>query len=596
MGTAVGVLINGRPTNGANPYIDSLNGGSAWSNESGASGTVFITYYLQSRVDPYGALVGGGSSYPWDPAWSGAIKAAFASYEAVCNVKYVETQDPNSADLWYWLASNTQVGSDSSGTILGWHELPAYGSQEPLYGVFNRDYSATVTPGSVMYETLVHELGHGLGLAHPHDGGYDTLVNGKPQIFPGVTNAWSTGTNGLNQSIWTVMSYNDGWTGSPSSTYDYGCAITPMALDIAALQGMYGANTTTALGDTTYQLPTAAGANVGWACIWDCGGSDTISNEGSSVAAVINLNQAPLTGQNAGGYVSWDKSVPGGFTIANGVTIENAIGGSGNDLLTGNAANNTLTGGEGADTLVGGAGTDTLYGGTGNDVFVISALADFTTNDRIFGADGVDEFRFAATSAGTLVLTANVSVERVVIGTGTGANAVSSATTALSVNASAYSDASGLTMVGNAGANTLTGSGYGDSLDGGSGNDVLIGGGGVDRLIGGAGNDSLTGGADADTFVFNLLPSSDHVTDFAHLSDHVELTQSVRSGLNTLGALSADAFYAGSAAHDATDRIIYKQSTGTLYYDADGKGGKSAVVIAVFDTHPVLTAADFWVA
>lgn len=594
MGTATGVLINGRPTNGANPYIDSLNGGTAWRNENGAAGTVYLSYTLQQGIDPYGALVGGGESYAWDLAWTAAIKSAFASYEAVCNVKFQETT-ADSADLWYWLANNTQVGSDRSGTVLGWHEFPYYG-MEPLYGAFNRDYASNVSPGSLMYGTLVHELGHGLGLAHPHDGGYDISLFGRAQTFPGVTNAWSTGTDGLNQGIWTVMSYNDGWTGAPTNSYAYGYTITPMALDIAALQGMYGANTTTALGDDTYILPAQAGVNVGWACIWDCGGTDTISNEGSAVAAVINLNQAPLIGPNAGGYVSWDKSVPGGFTIANGVTIENAIGGSGNDLLTGNEANNTLTGGDGADTLIGGAGTDTLLGGAGDDLFVLTSLTEFTLTEMITGAAGLDEFRFTAAAGSTLVLNEKISVERVVIGTGTGANAVTSGSLKLNVNAADYADANGLTILGNAGANSLTGSRFADRLEGGAGVDVMLGGTGADRLTGGTGHDTLTGGGDADTFVFNTLSGIDRVRDFVHLTDRIELAKSAMGALGNLGVLSPDAFYAGASAHDKTDRILYKQSTGALYYDADGKGGRSAVQIAVLENRPVLTADDFWVA
>jgi serralysin len=530
MGTAAGVFINGRPTNGANPYIDSLNGGSAWRNEGGASGTVHISYALQQGVDPNGALVGGGNSYSWadNPAWSAAIKSVFSSYEAVCDIKFDQTA-PQNADIWYWLGNPTQVGGSD---ILGWHDFPAYSSELPntelLYGVFNRDYSATVTPGSLMFGTLVHEIGHGLGLAHPHDGGYDVLVNGRPQVFPGVpfTNGeWSTGTYGLNQTIWSVMSYNDGWTGSRSGSDNYGCALTPMALDIAALQGMYGANMTTAKGDTTYVLPTAAGANVGWACIWDCGGTDTISNQGSSVAAVINLNQAPLTGQNAGGYVSWDQSVPGGFTIANGVTIENAVGGNGNDALTGNEAANTLSGGLGSDTITGGAGSDTIYGGSGNDLFILTSLADVTDTEVIYGGDGADELRFSASAAGTLIITNLLWVERVALGTGTSVNAVITGTVSLNVNAANYTN-NALTLTGNAGANILTGTGLDDTIAGAAGNDVLIGGAGADTLTGGAGNDSLTGGSGADTFVFNLTSSTDSVTDFVHLSDRIQLSKS----------------------------------------------------------------------
>ena len=490
MGSAVGAFVDNRPTDGANPYIDTLTTGKVWRNADGTDGTVYISYALQQGRDPYGMLVGGGDSTAWDAAWQNGITSAFASYEAVCNIDYIPT-DAADADIWYWLANDKQVGSGQAGKVLGWHEFPnpAY---ETIYGVFNREYADSISAGSLMYQTLIHELGHGLGLAHPHDGGVSVSLGANQQIFPGVTGPWSTGSYEMNQTIWTVMSYNSGWTSAPFSTVDYGNALTPMALDIAALQGMYGANTTTALGDTIYHLPASAGKNVGWACIWDCGGIDTISNEGSTVDTVINLNQAPLIGQNAGGYVSWDRSVPGGFTIANGVVIENAIGGSGNDFITGNGAKNTLTGGGGADFLIGGAGKDKLYGGTGND-----------------------------------------------------------------------------------------------GLNGGTG---------ADRLVGGDGDDTLTGGAGADTFVFNGLAGVDHVKDFAHLTDRIEVSKSVMAILGPVGALTAEAFYAGPAAHDATDRLIYTKSTGTLYYDADGTGGKTAVLICVFDHHPTLTAADFWAA
>lgn len=66
----------------------------------------------------------------------------------------------------------------------------------------------------------------------------------------------------------------------------------------------------------------------------------------------------------------------GNVSIAQGVTVENAIGGSGNDLLIGNDANNVLKGGAGNDILYGGGGADTLWGGTGSDVFVFGAVSD----------------------------------------------------------------------------------------------------------------------------------------------------------------------------------------------------------------------------
>lgn len=64
------------------------------------------------------------------------------------------------------------------------------------------------------------------------------------------------------------------------------------------------------------------------------------------------------------------------MSIAAGVTIENAIGGSGNDVIVGNAANNLLKGGAGNDILFGGAGADELWGGVGKDTFVFAAVSD----------------------------------------------------------------------------------------------------------------------------------------------------------------------------------------------------------------------------
>ncbi len=48
-------------------------------------------------------------------------------------------------------------------------------------------------------------------------------------------------------------------------------------------------------------------------------------------------------------------------------SIENVIGGSGQDVLTGNAVANSLYGGNGDDTLSGAGGNDRLFGGDDAD-------------------------------------------------------------------------------------------------------------------------------------------------------------------------------------------------------------------------------------
>jgi Ca2+-binding RTX toxin-like protein len=153
-------------------------------------------------------------------------------------------------------------------------------------------------------------------------------------------------------------------------------------------------------------------------------------------------------------------------------------------------------------------------------------------------------------------------------------------------------------LLGEGGNDSILG---GDGLDfiaGGTGNDTLRGGEGSDSLRGGTGNDVLEGGLGGDFFRFenNLNTDSDTVTDFSTAEDMVQLARSVLTALGAAGPLSADEFASGAgvtAGQDASDRIVYNTTNGTLYYDADGSGAGAAVLLATFTGAPVLTVAHF---
>lgn len=373
-GTAFPIDIDGTPTNGDNPWIDSLVWGSAWDDETD-DGVVTISYAYGSGETT--AILGNGVE--WSETEEAALANAMDAWENVANIEFVETTT-NDADIVYYLGVNWQVSG-----ALGWHDVPGTTNDDPIAALFNVDGAGWtdtgLQTGGYGYVTLVHELGHGLGLAHPHDGGSEPDGNN----FPGVTSPFDDyGLYDLNQGIFTVMSYNDGWPTQNPDFFDedYGWNGGPMALDIAAIQEIYGANMDYMTGDDVYMLPDTNEAGTYWYCIWDAGGVDTISNEGSDLGAMINLNEAPLTGEHAGGYVSFIDGIMGGFTIANGVTIENAIGGNGDDEIVGNDANNTLDGGLGSDTLMGGAGDDIIFGGGGGD-----RMNGGAGDDMIYGSD-----------------------------------------------------------------------------------------------------------------------------------------------------------------------------------------------------------------
>jgi Ca2+-binding RTX toxin-like protein len=97
------------------------------------------------------------------------------------------------------------------------------------------------------------------------------------------------------------------------------------------------------------------------------GGSDTVNYSAFSTALTVNFGSGlvPIIVGGSGTTDSFSDTVSG---------IENFIGGSGNDNITGDLGVNDLMGGDGNDTLRGGLGTDRLTGGNGADVFDFNSL------------------------------------------------------------------------------------------------------------------------------------------------------------------------------------------------------------------------------
>ena len=128
---------------------------------------------------------------------------------------------------------------------------------------------------------------------------------------------------------------------------------------------------------------------------------------------------------------------------------------------------------------------------------------------------------------------------------------------------------------------------------------MLDGRAGDDRLVGGPGLDSLTGGLGNDTFVFDQALVAGNVAavvDFSPGNDRISLAVSIFTAAGPAGALDPDAFFAGAAAQDAEDRILYDSASGNLMYDSDGTGAQAATTFAVLDPGLALSASDFLLA
>jgi serralysin len=361
----------------SNPWLSGIVGDKRW----------YTAPYSTTIV--YAAA--GGSNAP-TTAETTAYMSVFRNISAVCNITFQQGTTGTADLLLYSVTASEMQSLIGDSNTLGLADFPGYyestiGDYQSSVFVNRNAYSSnSLNAGGYDYITWLHEIGHALGLAHPHDTG------GGSTIYSGVSGPFNSyGLGNLNQGIFTTMGYNDGWDQyfSSSMPKQYGWQSTMMAFDVAALQYLYGANYNTATGNDGYVLSDYAGIGSSYQCIWDAGGWDQIYY-GGSYGCLIDLRAATLDpngSYGAGGFASYVYSplAYSLFTIANGVTVEQAYSGSGNDTIIGNDALNYLYSNGGNDTVYGLGGNDFIWAGTGTDTVLGGA-----GNDSIFGAGGND--------------------------------------------------------------------------------------------------------------------------------------------------------------------------------------------------------------
>ena len=457
-----------------------------------------------------------------------AVTTALAEFSKVADIRYIEVQDRTKADFVY----TSYQGTPGPGVSLLGSMSPPDESDEGLAQFNSGDerWNATnLAQGGFSFVTLIHEFGHGHGMAHPHDnGGHSGILNGVEAEGAGVAD-YTLGDHSLNQGVFTMMSYEDGWQASPygnaPTNVGYGYLGGLMAFDIAVMQDKYGVNEEWATGNDTYTLKDVNAAGTFFYSIWDAGGTDQIVYDGVR-NTTIDLRPATLEYEvGGGGRVSYATGIFGGFTVANGVTIENARSGAGNDTLNGNdvanqliagAGNDIVDGGAGDDVIYAGDGADTLTGGSGKDQFLYALIGESgvgagrdVITDFVHGQDKLGLNQIGAKS---FIGTADFSgvAGQVNYSAGQGVTVVR-----LDVNGDRAVDfevqLNGLLQLDSLdyvnlpnGSLRLVGTAGNDTLRGLEGNDVLIGLAGNDLLDGGAGSDTADYSTSTDNFKLDL--------------------------------------------------------------------------------------------
>jgi Ca2+-binding RTX toxin-like protein len=405
---------------------------------------------------------------------------AFELWDDVVAISLAESVNNTNADITFNYSSRT----DGNGTYAYWNGYSRPGGNYEIdrayiwlnSGWSSHNQNSDMFFGGYGLSTYLHEIGHTLGLSHA----------GTYNAGSGGTLSYAASAEYFQDSAkYTVMSYWDADAAEPVDHYGQSgswlYASTPLLHDVAALQAAYGADLTTRVTNTTYGFNSNADRAVfdftvnrdPILCIWDAGGVDTLDCSGYSNNQYLNLNAGTFSDV---GFMTDNVS------IAFGAVIENAVGGSGSDVLVGNSTHNALSGGQAMDTYVFSAG------GWGADIII-----DVNLGGRIVFA-GVSN---AASLLGQFTASVLESGYRLAYaGSEILLNGVSSAVgwsfgyTAASQFSGSWTTIALEDLVQSGGPRTLTGSRGNDTMRGESGDDFLNGAAGADRMIGGAGSDT----------------------------------------------------------------------------------------------------------
>ena len=393
--------------------------------------------------------------------------------------------------------------------------------------------------GGNPWSTVLHELGHVIGLGH--GGAYNQgTVNG------------STAYTSYDNTAYSLMSYIEG--PDASSEFVWGAsggyfrtAVTPMMLDIAAADRIYGLPTNTPLsGGQVFGFNTNISGDIAQffdftinskpvVTLFNTGLGNTLDVSGFTIGSTIDLHDGSFS--SVSGLVH-------NLAIAFGTRIDTAIGGSGGDALTANDNSDVLMGGGSGDTLKGGAGNDHIYGNMATSVQGATDGADVI--------DAGDGANYVNGNAGNDVITAGWGTNRLYGGGGDDQ---------IQILGSGVGH-----LNGNLGDDLLQVTGGSNDIHGGQGNDRIVPAGGDNRSFGDLGNDVIWGGTGFDQMtggggndLFELSgPHNSNIASWDEITDYQDGFDKLF--MDTVGGGLPVVIHAGQPFADEAGAAAYAQA------------------------------------
>jgi hypothetical protein len=250
--------------------------------------------------------------------------------------------------------------------------------------------------------TLLHEIGHSLGMSHPHiavlpNGTRVLATNFSQTAFVGFQDLGFTLNRiaDMDKSYFTIMSYHQTLTSGGQAYFPQ----NPMILDVISLQEAYGvgAGTTGTSNDTI--TPGSQGIVNSHRTYFDTGGTDTIDLQNYTSGSYLHMGTT-IVGASYQVGISVNASDAARMALGSDLEsvrwyygdFENTAGGTGADRIVGNSNGNIIRGNGGNDDIDGGLGSDEVaFNGQRSEYFIQKSGVKYSISDSVANRDGKDQ-------------------------------------------------------------------------------------------------------------------------------------------------------------------------------------------------------------